>query len=539
MATAKDVQDLLRLLTAGTGRNKLTLPQAMARVKALQTADLRSISSIAGAELSTLTSALGDDEKAAKSLHTACKAHMKDPSSKKRSLTADNNSSAGSPATKRQKSAYELATEPQSPQQLEASLALPQPSHDEEAISRTTVYTNRAPLVLAFAVQLLRYTMPEQPGSSRLSLAQAVVSANSNTKARSLGLLPPGSNTDDAGWGAGQPKVKVMGREVYVLKRGGYEWREDGDAEEKNIKKEQEGDIVAGDVEGVKKEDAEQTVKVEGSEPNDSGEAEAEKWSVSASITSKKSTFVARAITVSSPGQARSMLQDLLSRNQELQTASHNISAWRATDPNGRILSGSNDDGESGGGSHILNLLTSSDLSNILVVVSRWYGGIFLGPDRWRIMTQVSRDALSQRLRVTGIIGQEALWGLNLESTESPAPGSGNGIGLPIFQPASARSYILKAFASSETESDATAAKKKKKSGAALDREKEENLGLLLGALDLLFASWVEHVSRDELDRRAWGWYVSVRPDVESGVAGWGGKGNVGLSEILALRRKG
>lgn len=80
--------------------------------------------------------------------------------------------------------------------------------------------------------------------------------------------------------------------------------------------------------------------------------------------------------------------------------------------------------------------------------------------------------------------------------------------------------------------------KKKKKTGVALEREKEENLGSLLGALDMLFSSWVEHVSRDELDRKAWGWYVQVRPEVEGGVAGWGGKGDVKLADILSLRRK-
>jgi hypothetical protein len=80
---------------------------------------------------------------------------------------------------------------------------------------------------------------------------------------------------------------------------------------------------------------------------------------------------------------------------------------------------------------------------------------------------------------------------------------------------------------------------KKKKSAAALDAEKEKNLGLLLGALDMLFGSWAEHISRDELDRRAWGWYVQVRPDVDSGVAGWGGKGEVKLADIVKLRRKG
>lgn len=39
MATQQDVQDLLRMLTAG--RNKLSMMDAMTRIKALQTAGLR------------------------------------------------------------------------------------------------------------------------------------------------------------------------------------------------------------------------------------------------------------------------------------------------------------------------------------------------------------------------------------------------------------------------------------------------------------------------------------------------------------------
>ena len=165
-----------------------------------------------------------------------------------------------------------------------------------------------------------------------------------------------------------------------------------------------------------------------------------------------------------------------------------------------------------------------------------------LGPDRWRIMSEVSRDALSQRLRVAGVIGHEALWGLDLEgmkSSDAPVTG-GTAVGMPIHRPEGARNYILKSFASPPTkdEDEGKVKKEKKKTAKEAEREKEENLGLLLGALDMLFGSWSGHIGKEELDRRAWGWYVQVRPEVESGVAGWGGKGDVKLQDILNLRRK-
>jgi hypothetical protein len=424
------------------------------------------------------------------------------------------------------KSAYELSDVPQTPDELEASLALPQPSADEEKIEKTMLYTNRAPLVLAFAVALLRYTMPEQPLSSRLSLGQAVVSVNSRSKAVSLGL-EKGSSAESEGWGMGQPKVSVLGREVHVLKRGGYEWREEGEKERSGGK---DGASEPGTWSPAADADGESKASL--ISRGTTG------WTTSATVISKKSMFVARSISITSPSQAKTALQQLLANNHDLRDASHNITAWRVQGGQGGIIEESTDDGESGGGRHILGLMQSSNVVNVLLVVTRWYGGIMLGPDRWRIMSQVSRDALSQRLRVAGIIGQEALWGLDIEamrSTDAPVTG-GTASEMPIHRPESARAYILKAFGAPPHAGDAKA---RKKSGVALDREREENLGLLLGALDMLFKSWVEHISRAELDRRAWGWYVQVRPDVESGVAGWGGKGEVKLVDILNLRRKG
>jgi hypothetical protein len=489
-----------------------------------------SIEAIAASDLPTISAAT-NDPKAAKSLQTACKALSKDPSKKRPADTSL------SPKTKRPKSTYELKPTPQTPQEIEASLALPQPSRDEEVIEKTTIYTNRAPLVLAFAVQLLKYTMPEQPLSARLSLAQAVVSVNSRGKAVSLGL-EKGTSAEGEGWGAGQPKVRVLGRELTVLKRGGYDWRENDD-DDIGLVKENEHDLRGGGAgeKSIESGESEEHGKDSAGSTASGRNSGTNEWTVSTSVTSKSSTFIARALTITSPSQARSEIQKLLDHNPSLREASHNITAWRVESDRGTIED-CNDDGESGGGRHILGLLQSSDVCGVLLVVTRWYGGIMLGVDRWRIMSQVCRDALSQRLRVAGVLGQEALWGLDLEamrSKDTPVTG-GVAAGMPIYQPAPARAYIMKSFGIPPSTEEAPA---KKKSGAALDRERGENLGLLLGALDMLFRSWIEHASLDELDRKAWGWYVQVRPEVDSGVAGWGGKGEVKLADILRLRRKG
>ena len=132
---------------------------------------------------------------------------------------------------------------------------------------------------------------------------------------------------------------------------------------------------------------------------------------------------------------------------------------------------------------------------------------------------------------------EPALWGLDLESLRSKTgqPYDRTAENLPIYTPQSARAYLIKSFASASSAEETKGAKKK--SAAAIAEEKEMNLALLLGALDLLYSSWAYAISSEELDRKAWAWYVHVRPEVANGIAGWGGKGEVKLSEILHLRR--
>lgn len=36
------------------------------------------------------------------------------------------------------------------------------------------------------------------------------------------------------------------------------------------------------------------------------------------------------------------------------------------------------------------------DVENVLVVVSRWYGGIHLGPDRFKDINNIARTALTE-----------------------------------------------------------------------------------------------------------------------------------------------
>ncbi|MCV2871686.1 YigZ family protein [Defluviimonas sp. WL0050] len=56
-----------------------------------------------------------------------------------------------------------------------------------------------------------------------------------------------------------------------------------------------------------------------------------------------------------------------------------------------------NDDGESGAGAVILRMLEREGLTNHIVVVTRWYGGVKLGGDRFRHVTAAVRTYLAER----------------------------------------------------------------------------------------------------------------------------------------------
>ncbi|KAJ5573736.1 uncharacterized protein N7459_008163 [Penicillium hispanicum] len=134
-------------------------------------------------------------------------------------------------------------------------------------------------------------------------------------------------------------------------------------------------------------------------------------WILSDVVTEKKSVFLARAARVTSLAQAQAFLDHLTATDKKVSIATHNISAWRIRQKKdtGSQASGNNstgpdaaeaqiqdydDDGETAAGGRLLHVMQLMDVWNVLVVVSRWYGGIHLGPARFRLINDVGRDAL-------------------------------------------------------------------------------------------------------------------------------------------------
>lgn len=121
-------------------------------------------------------------------------------------------------------------------------------------------------------------------------------------------------------------------------------------------------------------------------------------WTLSEVVTDRKSVFVARAAQVNDTATAKVYVQHLLATDKKAAKATHNITAWRIRQSaEGKpevAFQDCDDDGEDAAGGRLLHLLQTMDVWNVMVVVSRWYGGIQLGPDRFRIINSVARDAI-------------------------------------------------------------------------------------------------------------------------------------------------
>ncbi|KAL8803439.1 MAG: hypothetical protein Q9223_002476 [Gallowayella weberi] len=120
-------------------------------------------------------------------------------------------------------------------------------------------------------------------------------------------------------------------------------------------------------------------------------------WTVSNTVTEKKSVFLARACAITSTVDAQSAVRHLLSTDKRACKATHNISAYRIrTQVNGNdiVYQDYDDDGEEAAGGRLLKLLQLMNAWNVLVVVSRWYGGVKLGPARFGIINGVAREVI-------------------------------------------------------------------------------------------------------------------------------------------------
>lgn len=117
-------------------------------------------------------------------------------------------------------------------------------------------------------------------------------------------------------------------------------------------------------------------------------------WSISDPISDRKSTFVAFAIEVHSVDEAYQRLSDLM-EDKKCGRANHAMRAWRIKDKNtGAQYQDCDDDGETAAGGRMLHLMTIMDAWDVMVVCCRWFGGVHIGPDRFKHINSTTRDVL-------------------------------------------------------------------------------------------------------------------------------------------------
>lgn len=170
-------------------------------------------------------------------------------------------------------------------------------------------------------------------------------------------------------------------------------------------------------------------------------------WNESEILVDRKSKFQARCCQLSSEAEIPGILRDLVDDNKSIQKASHmHMYAWRTgelvsgvgtnvgivkgkvggkhkakakaktktktktkaeTVTDGTKLGsfkqvvknlrqGSADCGEAGAGQRLLTLLERTNVVNVLLIVTRWHGGIPLGSARFRHISFVAMESLKR-----------------------------------------------------------------------------------------------------------------------------------------------
>ncbi len=107
-------------------------------------------------------------------------------------------------------------------------------------------------------------------------------------------------------------------------------------------------------------------------------------------LRDRGSRYAASAGPASTPEAVQAFLTALRGRRKFARATHH---SWAVVLSDGGPLKG--DDGEAGAGAVILKMLEREGLKDHLVVVTRWYGGVNLGGDRFSHIVTCTRAALA------------------------------------------------------------------------------------------------------------------------------------------------
>ncbi|MBS5857379.1 MAG: YigZ family protein [Clostridia bacterium] len=130
------------------------------------------------------------------------------------------------------------------------------------------------------------------------------------------------------------------------------------------------------------------------------------KNNIEAEIVEKKSKFIANLIKVESKEEAEEKIQEIKKKYYD---ARHNCVAYRVLEE-GKVEEKASDDGEPSGtaGGPMLNILQKNNLSNVLIVVTRYFGGILLGTGGLvRAYSEALKKAIEESTLIMKVSGIE------------------------------------------------------------------------------------------------------------------------------------
>jgi hypothetical protein len=111
-------------------------------------------------------------------------------------------------------------------------------------------------------------------------------------------------------------------------------------------------------------------------------------------IIDRKSIFQAHIIKLTNVEDV-DLFTKMLLTNKKIEKATHNIIAYRTYEKK-KLVSGFDDDGETKAGERLLELLNQMKVDNVYVMVSRWFGGIKLGAERFKHINDSAKNTLQK-----------------------------------------------------------------------------------------------------------------------------------------------
>lgn len=185
---------------------------------------------------------------------------------------------------------------------------------------------------------------------------------------------------------------------------------------------------------------------------NNNNSINSNKWVSSRIMTINKSKFQSHIIKFNKNDNLNDLISDLISNNKSIQKSSHPaMLAWRTgseeeeneynksdssnkrkttktsnsnskSDSTTYVMKnlrnfnqGFHDDGEGGSGQRLTGLIERLKLVNILVVVTRWYGGIPLGSTRFRCISDITIENLKE-IGILNLKLSNKNWYINYEN---------------------------------------------------------------------------------------------------------------------------